>query len=185
MLTVATERLTLVAATLDLARAELRDRGRLAALLDAEVPDSWPPPLNDANSMRWTIEFLETHPDGVGWGPWYFLARIPDRPRALVGIGGFTGMPRADGTVEIGYSMLEAHQRSGYATEAVHGLVRWAFGRPGVHRVVGQTLPELAPSIRVLEKCGFRFVGPGTEDGAILYERARPTTPAVERREPA
>jgi ribosomal-protein-alanine N-acetyltransferase len=172
MLTVDTERLTLVAATLDLARAELQDPSRLAHRLGVDPPTSWPPPLNDANSMRWTIEFLETHSDGVGWGPWYFVSRGA-RPRTLVGIGGFTGLPRPDGTVEVGYSVLEPHQRSGLATEAVRALVDWAFGHPGVARVVGQTLPELASSIRVLEKCGFRFVGPGHEAGAILYERLR------------
>lgn len=176
MLTLDTERLTLVAATLELARAELHDPGRLARLLDVEPPRAWPPPLNDANSMRWTIEFLETHADGVGWGPWYFLAA---RREALVGVGGFTGLPRADGTVEVGYSILESHQRAGLATEAVRALVDWAFGHPAVTRVVGQTLPELTSSIRVLEKCGFRFVGPGFEAGAILYERLRTVAPAT------
>ena len=169
MLTLETERLTLVAATLELARAELHDSRRLARLLEVAAPPTWPPPLNDANSMRWTIEFLETHADGVGWGPWYFVAR----GAALVGVGGFTGLPRADGTVEVGYSILESHQRAGLATEAVRALVDWAFGHAAVSRVVGQTLPELASSIRVLEKCGFRFVGPGPEAGAILYERLR------------
>ena len=180
MLTLATERLTLVASTLDLARAELHDPQRLAALLGAEVPAAWPPPLNDANSMRWSIEFLETHPDAVGWGSWYFVARMPGR-RVVIGNGGFKGLPLPDGTVEVGYSVLEAHQRSGYAPEATRALVRWAFAQPGVKRVVGQTLPELTPSIKVLEKCGFRFVGPGTEDGTILYELAPPGGAAARR----
>jgi len=180
MLTLVTERLTLVAATLEMARAELLDRQRLAQMIEAEVPDSWPPPLNDANTMRWTIEFLETHADGVGWGPWYFVAR--GARNALVGVGGFTGLPRGDGTVEAGYSVLEAQQRSGFATEAVRALVDWAFDHRAVTRIVGQTLPELTPSIRVLEKCGFRFVGPGYEDGAILYERLRSQAPGATRK---
>jgi len=183
MLTIATHRLTLVATTLDMARAELRDARRLGALLGAEVPASWPPPLNDANTVRWTIEFLETHREGVGWGPWYFLSRATG-PRVLIGVGGFTGLPDADGTVEVGYSVLEENRRSGFATEAVGALVEWAFAHPRVTRVVGRTLPELAPSIRVLEKCGFRFAGPGTEPGSILYERTREPSP-VEREETA
>jgi RimJ/RimL family protein N-acetyltransferase len=38
---------------------------------------------------------------------------------------------------------------------------------------IAQTLPELAPSIGVLEKCGFRFAGEGGEPGVIRYERGR------------
>jgi [ribosomal protein S5]-alanine N-acetyltransferase len=81
-----------------------------------------------------------------------------------------------DGLVEIGYSMLEMHQRQGYATEAVRGLLSWAFQNPEVQRVVADTLPGLTPSIRVMEKSGFAFVGDGPiEDGmpTIRYELTR------------
>jgi len=62
--------------------------------------------------------------------------------------------------------MLEAHQRNGYCTEAVKALIAWAFGHPAVQTVIAHTLPELAPSIRVMEKCGLSFAGEGpTEDG--------------------
>ena len=57
--------------------------------------------------------------------------------------------------------------------EAVRALVEWAFSHAEVKRVTAQTLPELRPSIRVLEKCGFRFTGPGMEEGAIGFERER------------
>jgi RimJ/RimL family protein N-acetyltransferase len=69
--------------------------------------------------------------------------------------------------------MLEAHQRNGNCTEAVRALIAWAFQRPTVQIVVGHTLTGLTPSIRVMEKCGFVFVGEGPiEDGmqTIRYE---------------
>jgi RimJ/RimL family protein N-acetyltransferase len=90
----------------------------------------------------------------------------------LVGGAGFKGSPR-DGVVEIGYSMLEAHQGHGYCTEAVRALIGWAFGHPEVRLVIAHTLPELRPSIRVMEKCGFVFTGQGPgEDGmqTVRYE---------------
>lgn len=74
---------------------------------------------------------------------------------------------------EIGYSMLEADQRSGYCTEAVRVLVGCALQNRTVRVVVAHTLPGLTPSIRVLEKCGFVLVGDGpVEDGmrTIRYE---------------
>ena len=184
MLPLRTERLQLVAATLELARAELSGPRRFAALLGAHVPPHWPPPLNDEQSMRWTADFLAENPDGVGWGTWYFLHKEHGELQA-VGNGGFKGKPTADGTVEIGYSILPEHHRLGFAPEAVRALIDWAFSHATVTHVTAQTLPELHPSIRVLEKCGFRFVGPGSEERAILYELGRDdharTRPAARR----
>lgn len=169
-LTVNTSRLELVAATVELARAEMDDLPALARQLDATVAAEWPPPLNDRDSQSWTLRFLEQHPDATGWAMWYLLRRAD---RTAVGVGGFKGLPSVDGTVEVGYSVLEAQQRRGYASEAVEGLVAWAFRHPEVTRVIAETYPELVASIGVLAKTGFSFIGPGSEDRVIRFERRR------------
>lgn len=171
MLRILSPRLVLLAVTAELARAERKDRQRLAALLGAKVPPEWPPPLNDEHSMSWTIEFLESNSDAVGWALWYFLRADEDEGLIAVGNGGFKGKPSSNGVVEVGYSILEKYQQKGYATEAVATLLDWAFSKPEVRRVIAHTLPELQPSIRVLEKCSFAFVGDGAEEGTIMYER--------------
>lgn len=173
MLHLRTERLQLVAVTLELARAERSGPMHLEKKLGAHVPPSWPPPLNDENSLRWTIDFLTQHPEGVGFGPWYFVHREHGALR-LVGQGGFCGLPSADGTVEVGYSIVPECHRLGLAPEAVHALVGWAFGHPKIERVIAHTLPALLPSIRVLEKCGFARAGEGPEPGTIRYRIERP-----------
>jgi RimJ/RimL family protein N-acetyltransferase len=78
-----------------------------------------------------------------------------------------------DGTVEVGYSVCEQFQKNGYASEAVATLIRLAFSYDAVTRVIGETLPELAPSIRVMEKNGLKFIGTGSEEGVIRYELTR------------
>ena len=173
MLHLRTERLQLVAVTLELARAELAGPRRLEKMLGAHVPPSWPPPLNDENSLRWTIDYLTANPDGVGWGAWYFLHKEHGELRA-VGLGGFRGKPTNEGAVEIGYSIVPEAHRFGFAPEAVRALVAWAFAHREVARVTAQTLPELRPSIRVLEKCGFSSIGAGSEEGAIAFALERP-----------
>ena len=118
----------------------------------------------------------EAHPGEYGWGVWYFLLRDDlSGSRVAIGNGGFKGPPTAEGAVEIGYSLLVEHHGKGYATEAIGALLAWAFGQPEVRLVIAETLPQLIPSIRLLEKCGFRFVGPGSdpEPGAIRYELPR------------
>jgi RimJ/RimL family protein N-acetyltransferase len=162
---VKTARLTLHAATPELLYAELD--GRLAAALQVVVGD-WPPPLNSEETLRYTLNYLEAAAENAGWMSWYI---VRSDGRLLIGQGGYAGRPR-DGVVEIGYSLVPAHQGMGYATEAAGALVERAFSL-GAHTVTAQTLPSLAPSIRVLERLGFAFAGPGTDEGAILYRRAR------------
>jgi len=163
-----TERLHLVAVTLELAHAELVGPMHLETALGAHVPPSWPPPLNDEHSLRWTIATLEEHPAAVGWCAWYFLHREHGGLR-LIGQGGFQGLPEPDGTVEVGYSIVPECHRFGFAPEAVRALVDWAFTHPVVTRVRAHTYPHLRPSIRVLEKCGFHSTGPGQEEGTVRY----------------
>ena len=90
-----------------------------------------------------------------------------------VGLGGFKGKPNEFGTVELGYSVMPVFQKRGFATEAVHALTEWAFTDPRVCRVVGETLPELPGSIKVLKKCGFEFVGNGSDIEVLRFERKR------------
>jgi [ribosomal protein S5]-alanine N-acetyltransferase len=168
-----TPRLELVSATLELAQAEVSDLAMLARMLDVPRPASWPPPLNDENSQQSFLASLQkAEANDAGWFLWFCLRR---EPRELLGNMGFKGSPK-NGLVEIGYSLVEEHQGNGYCTEAVRALIGWAFGHPAVQTIVGHTVPGLTPSIRVMEKCGFVFVGEGPiEDGmqTIRYELAR------------
>lgn len=91
----------------------------------------------------------------------------------VIGTCGFRGLPSDDGTVETGYSILEEHQGKGYATELVGALIAWAFADPRVARVIGETFPDMTPSRRVLEKCGFSLRGQAVEPGAVRYELTR------------
>jgi [ribosomal protein S5]-alanine N-acetyltransferase len=165
-----TERLQLRSATAELAAADLNDPSDFSRLLEADVPQDWPPPFNDDNTKAFTLNYLKENPDAAGWGTWYFLlpGRAEDRTRAI-GIGGFKGKPSREGMVEIGYSVMPDYQRQGFASEAVAGLIGWAFSHPEVLLVTAETLPALVASIRVLENNGFHLLGRGSEEGVIRY----------------
>ena len=171
-----TPRLRLVAQNLALARAELDEPGALPGLLDAEVPVDWPPPLNDHDSMTWSLRKLEENPDAIGWLLWYILRTIEGRAHAI-GVAGFTGPP-VDGRCEIGYSVMPDQQRMGYATEAVRALLQRAFASKGVDEVIAYTYPNLTPSIGVMTKCRFVFDGPGNAIGTVRYRVRRAASAA-------
>jgi [ribosomal protein S5]-alanine N-acetyltransferase len=174
MLSIDTQRLRLIAATIEHGEAEVHKSGQLSKLLGAQIPETWPPPLNDDASMLWFLRYLQENPDAHGWTMWYFVLRNgPGGMPKVIGSGGFKGKPSTDGTVEMGYSIMENHQRQGYCTEAMRALVDWAFEHNDVNRVVAETMLDLTPSIRVMEKVGLAFVGKGAEEGTIRYELPR------------
>ncbi len=173
-ISVTINRLELIAGTAELARAEINDRCEFSRLLDALVPGQWPPPLDTIETMALNLQSLEEAPDQTGWRNWYLVLRKDATGgRFLIGSAGFQGKPSSDGTVVIGYSVLKEAQGRGYATEAVKGLVSWAFEHPEVSRVTAETLPELVASTRVLEKNGFANIGRGSEEVLIRFELAR------------
>ncbi|MEK7671519.1 MAG: GNAT family N-acetyltransferase [Bacteroidota bacterium] len=166
-----TERLILVGGTEGSLVAELQNRKALADLLGVAVPANWPPPLYDQPAIEFTLKYLKENPDAKDWIFWYIVLREPE-PIAI-GITGFKGKPSSDGTVEVGYSVCNQFQRNGYASEAVGALIKHAFSHNEVQRVIAETLPDLMPSIKVMEKNGLKFIGQGSEDGVIRYELKR------------
>ena len=162
-----TARLEMIAATLPLVQAEIAGPAHLGELLSAEV-ETWPPPLNDEKSLRWTFQKLQENPEMSGFFTWYVVL-IQEGKRRLVGLAGITGPPNQHGRIEVGYSVVEKFQKRGIGTEASRALVQWAFEQPAVQMVTAQTFPELGPSIKVMERCGMSFLGAGSEPGTICY----------------
>lgn len=159
--------MTLVAGTPELVSADLAGRQALADTIGAEVAENWPPELYESTAIRWSLKQLED-PAEQGWSLWYLLSKKHE-PAQVMGICGFKGKPDATGSVEIGYSVLKQYRVQGYATEAVARLVVWAFSHQNVTEVTAETLPHLKQSIRVMEKNGLTFSGPGSEYGVVRY----------------
>jgi [ribosomal protein S5]-alanine N-acetyltransferase len=167
-----TERLELIPATPDLLAAALRSPAALGVGLDAQVPSSWPPEFLDPPALEFTRDRLSDAPHDGSWWMYFLVLPAGSADRVLVGTAGYKGPPVA-GTVEVGYGIVTDHQRQGYASEAVRGLVARAFRVHEVHRVIAETLPHLTPSIGVLRKCGFELTGDGSEPGVIRFELTR------------
>lgn len=168
------KRLQLISCTLETLDAELASRQALADNLGLRVPESWPPGEYDRAAIQFFRQRVVENPNAEGWYSWYGALRENETARGvLVGAGGYFGPPGTDGTVEIGYSILPEYRGRGFATEMAGALVSRACALPAVRRVIAHTFPDNAGSIKVLENCGFAFVGPGAELGTIRFELAR------------
>jgi ribosomal-protein-alanine N-acetyltransferase len=172
-MTLATERLELIAATPEATRAALDGSSALEAALGARIPASWPPEYLDPDAFEFTLARLAEGPEQAKWWLHFFVLRETGAGRTLIGSGGYKGPPSADGMVEVGYGIVSDYRRRGFASEAVRGLLTQAFGVASVRHVIAETLPELAGSIGVLEKCGFHLTGEGSEPGVIRFDLTR------------
>jgi len=172
MLITPTERLRFVALEEIHRRALATGKPELARLLGVTLPEAWPE----------FPEAFEPAPEGVvprpdEWNGYFFIEQANS---TLIGNGGFHGPPSDLGEVEIGYEIAGEFRNRGYATEAVRGLVAFAFSDARVHGIVAHTLAEKNASNSVLARLGFRCVAELANDEVgrtwrWLLGRTRPT----------
>ena len=129
------------------------NKSELAAILEVTIPDSWPH-FPEAFSFS-DNESSESNPPPTNWHGYFF---IQPKAKVLVGNGGFKGQPDDTGTVEIGYEIASEYWNRGFATEAVHGMIRYAFAHEEVRSVMAHTLAEKNASNSVLQKVGMKFI---------------------------
>jgi [ribosomal protein S5]-alanine N-acetyltransferase len=155
-----TQRLTLIAATAEIARADVADRSRFGELLDAAIPPSWP--TRDMKDVQELLAgMLERGEMEPGFGPWYVVMN-----GALSGSLGSFGTPDTDGAVTIGCGIVPELEGRGVATEALGGLIDWLQKTGRVRTIRATTFERHFASVRILQKNGFACRGVSPEDAS-------------------
>ncbi|NND75341.1 MAG: N-acetyltransferase [Ilumatobacter sp.] len=114
----------------------------------------WPVPYTRDLAHELTDEMEVAH--GPTPGRWVQLAI--DAGDGLVGdVAVF--LDDAGTFATIGFTIDPRHQGHGYAVEAAAGVIGWLFRRRRVHRIAATIDPRNVASARVLEACGFEYVG--------------------------
>jgi [ribosomal protein S5]-alanine N-acetyltransferase len=129
------------------------DRSDLAAILQVTIPDRWPH-FPEAFSLP-DIQSRPTNSHQIHWHGYFF---IHPKNRVLVGNGGFKGAPNEFGIVELGYEIAGEYWNCGFATEAVRGMLEFAFACEDVQAVIAHTLGHTNASNKVLQKVGMKFI---------------------------
>jgi RimJ/RimL family protein N-acetyltransferase len=89
-------------------------------------------------------------------GRWYQFALEERSGGALVGDLALKVNETEPREAEVGFSLAPGHQGRGYATEALRGLLGYAFGTLALHRVIAVTDALNAPAAALLERVGMR-----------------------------
>lgn len=152
---------------------------QLLALLErsasAEI-DGLRLPMGEEIAPRFWIEFVndklsqETE-NSFWWSPRFVVVH-----GSIVGMCGFKSPPDIDGTVEIGYGIVDSQQKRGFATQAVDLLVEEGFLKTEIRSIVAHTEPSNSASCKVLAKN--QFVRSGSkidpDDGEVWsWQRMR------------
>ena len=90
-----------------------------------------------------------------GFGLYLVELAGTERPIGICGILQREALPDPD----LGFAFLPAYWGQGFAFEAAAEVRRYARTELGVGRLLAITNPQNDPSIRLLEKLGFRFEG--------------------------
>jgi len=158
------DRLILIPCTREHLEAFARSHGELGLMIDATVPEAFP--VMPEGFAYW-LEVACRTPLPVGWASWMFIHMLD---RIAIGDGGFKGAPDTRGEVEIGYAIIPAYRRKGFAREAAHALVTWAFSHPDVTAVNAETRANGDASMQVLKSISMdqsgKYVDP--KEGSIL-----------------
>jgi [ribosomal protein S5]-alanine N-acetyltransferase len=113
---------------------------------------------------------FEEDPRSIGWGRYILVREDGELPVLIGSVGAFRPLGGTK-TSEIGYGIVPEFRLRGYALEATQAVIGWVEATGEVELLIAHTFPELAGSIRILERCGFVLEGPGTEERTIRYTR--------------
>jgi len=101
------------------------------------------------------IEAMQGARPGVP-GEWYQFALEDRSSGALVGDLALKVDEDEPRVAEVGFTLAREHQGRGYGTEALPGLLGFAFETFGLHRIFAVTDALNAPAAAMLERVGFR-----------------------------
>ncbi|MFT4295326.1 MAG: GNAT family N-acetyltransferase [Micropruina sp.] len=130
-------------------------------------------PLRDPAEATELIERLRAE-FVAGEGIYWVLAQ-PDDPRAI-GLFGLGRWDRYHRSAEIEFNLHRDHWGRGLATEAVRGILEFAFTTMNLNRIEALVIADNHPSARLLERVG--FVHEGTrracswEDDGVFHDSA-------------
>jgi RimJ/RimL family protein N-acetyltransferase len=165
---IVTSRLSLIAITPEMVKSEQANDHQLGELIQCAIPTNWPPVDWEPHVFDFVLAQFDKHPDQIGWHRYVTFA-APNGTRTLIGALGASSKPTNPAECEIGYSILPPFERRGFATEGTLALIDYLRGEMQHTSIIAHTFPRLTGSIRVMEKCGLTFEGPGDGEGTIRY----------------
>jgi RimJ/RimL family protein N-acetyltransferase len=154
---------------------ERGDLESLSALYrDPEIRRYFPEGTLTRDETREELEwFLDGHPEHPELGLWATIHKPSGRFIGRCGLLPWTIEGRQE--VEVAYLLAREFWGQGLATEAARAIVRYAFDRLALSRLICLIDPANQASIGVAERIGMSFEKRGEDDAGpfLVYSRGR------------
>ncbi|SHN41208.1 GNAT family N-acetyltransferase [Chitinophaga sp. CF418] len=125
-------------------------------LLHAAIPGEF---LDKLSSLQNDYRQLQEDRE---YKPWASRAIILKSEMKMIGLIRFhtspdfhRDKPYMTGAVELGYRIFSDYRRTGYAREAVLGMINWATESFSVRRFIASVSPKNLPSLALVQSFGF------------------------------
>ncbi len=155
-----TERLELIQVKNDMVKPLLKDKEKGLEIMGLRANKLWPT-KDTLDVLGFLYGILDRDAENTGFDTIWMIVKKEDN--TVIGDLGFKGNPDEEGTVEIGYGIVEQEQRKGYGYEAVKALVDWGFSHSSVKKIKAECLKDNTGSIRILEKIGMEVLSRNDE----------------------
>lgn len=109
--------------------------------------------IEQAVSMVQTFAALYQEKRGIRWG----MERR--NTKELIGTIGFHALAQKHKRAELGYEIIPAHWRNGFASEAISEVISYGFASLGLTRIGAVVFTQNKASNRLLVKKGFQKEG--------------------------
>ncbi len=126
-----------------------------AVLADSDIMRHYPYTFDESRVRRWISRNIERYKTN-GFGLWAVCLKETGR---MIGDCGLT-LQSINGQIkpEIGYHIAKAHQRRGYAKEAVQAVRDWAFQNTAFDALYSYMKATNLPSIATAQANGMTFI---------------------------
>ena len=164
-LIIKSERLTLLPFTIQICTELLNNEYTSIANLDLKRGINWPDD-DILETLPRIIKNLNKVGTPTGFESWMI---IKTDTKEIIGDIGFKGFNRITSSADIGYGIIEAERRKGYAEEACNTLINWAFLSNDLEYITASCFIDNIGSANLLKKLNFEFIA--EEDEMFFWQR--------------
>ena len=146
-----TERLILIPFTLQICDNLIKDDFSDIVKMGLKQGKDWPD-KDVVETLPKIITNLSQVELPTGFESWMIIKKDT---LEIIGDLGFKGINDDANTVDIGYGIIKAERRKGYAEEAVKELIKWSFSTNRIKEITARCLIDNLSSVNLLQKLHF------------------------------
>lgn len=118
------------------------------------------PPTTSTNVMD-VLQRIILPQYELGLGRWAVHLKYSE---TFIGWAGLKYIPVKE-EIDLGYRFMKQYWGNGYAAEAASTCLSVGFAHLGLERIIAKAHVDNTASIRVMQKCGMKFIREDVEDG--------------------